>query len=323
MLITDAESKTETDEEHPHFALLAYLAEVAAVKDRNPDDPNPVEEEFTQASIENILTAAALAESLKEEIFIVSDGRNDDNVGEEDENIITFPEEIVLETVEDAEEVQDAEEKLDRSQPYAPILDTNPRPIFASDQESVSQYVMLEQDNAVKNSIDSVSPDDAITDIIPQHNSTTEENTDQDDVESLISFSEAEDTIASGPEERIGDVQIPLGEALQDALMASNEEAEGKVDIRSQPNEYITPNDTVGVNEMGDFVAPEINFFEDAITEDNRSIRNEQPRLALDNLVIFSLPTKQARITSPPKRQISLNEQNNVKFPVTTSLTHI
>jgi len=127
-------------------------------------------------------------------------------------------------------------DSLDCSQLETPIFDPDSQIILASDQESVSQYVTLAHDNAVKNLADSASPDDPITDIIPERNSTTEENDDQDDAESLISFSEAEDTIASGLEERIGDVQIPLGEALHDALKASNEEAEAEVDICSQPN---------------------------------------------------------------------------------------
>src|SRR5271170_82487 len=85
-------SNLEVEEEHPHFALLAYLAEVASVRDPLPEERDTFEEEVTHGSIEDILTAAALAESMKEEIFIVDEDVDVVMAEEyEDGDIMTLP----------------------------------------------------------------------------------------------------------------------------------------------------------------------------------------------------------------------------------------
>src|SRR5271170_6168012 len=97
-------SNVEVDEEHPHFALLAYLAEVASIRDPLPEELDTVGEEVTHGSIEDILTAAALAESMKEEIFIV-DGDVDVAMAEEDEDIdiMTLPGGMLDEGIEESQ----------------------------------------------------------------------------------------------------------------------------------------------------------------------------------------------------------------------------
>ena len=208
---------------------------------------------------------------------------------------------------------------LDQSQVSATIFGTDSQAVLASDQGSVPQPVTLEFNNTT---IDSVNSHDNASASLSENVSRSEENDDQDDSESLISFSEAEDTIACRLDEQIHDVQIPLELFLKNNSLATREETKAYNDNCKQPNENVTPNDTVGVNEFGDFVAPEIKFFEDAVTEDDLTRQNEQPRLSLDNVVIFSLPTEQGLLSSPPKRQISLNEEKNVNFSLKTFLTH-
>ena len=225
---------------------------------------------------------------------------------------MTGPEEAVAENIEQPEESQDAGGTLDQSQPSATISGADARAVLASDPESVPQHVTLEYNNTAINSVN--SHDNASASAIHENVSPSEENDDQDDLQSLISFSEAEDTIACRLDEQTYDVQIPLELFLKNNSLATREETKADNENCKQPNENVTPNDTVGVNEFGDFVAPEINFFEDAVTEDDLTIQNEQPRLSLDNVVIFSLTTEQALLTSPPKRQISLNEEKNVNF---------
>src|SRR5579859_2369449 len=69
--------------ENPHFALLSYLADVASTTEHIPQDDIPAEEEeLTHGSIEDLLTAAALAESMKEEIINAID---DAEAAEEDD----------------------------------------------------------------------------------------------------------------------------------------------------------------------------------------------------------------------------------------------
>jgi hypothetical protein len=67
-----AEEPLQRADEHPHFELLTYLAEVASGTDQLHQDETPVED-FEGGSIEDILTAAALAESLKDELLTAVD----------------------------------------------------------------------------------------------------------------------------------------------------------------------------------------------------------------------------------------------------------
>ena len=284
-------------------------------------DLNPFEEEFTHAGVEDILTAASLAESLKEEIFTVSDSHQQvDEIDVEDNyvDIMTAPEEAGAANAEEAEEGHDAGETLDQSHPSATIFGADPQAILASVPGSVPRQVALESNSTVINSVN--PPDNASASTILENISPSEENVDQDDLQSLISFSEAEDTIAGRLDEQTQDAHIHLEQSLNNSLSTSEETQADNEDCWQQ-NENVPPNDTVRVNEIGDFVVPEIKFFEDAIVEDDLPIQNEQSRLSLDNTFIFSLPTEQALITSPPKRQISLNEENNVNFSIKTFLT--
>ena len=66
-LIIDETSHVDAPEgDHPHFALLSYLAELASVTEHLPEkqvEELPLEEDL-HGGIEGILTAAALAESM-------------------------------------------------------------------------------------------------------------------------------------------------------------------------------------------------------------------------------------------------------------------
>jgi hypothetical protein len=56
-----------------------------------------------------------------------------------------------------------------------------------------------------------------------------------------------------------------------------------------------------------------INIFQDVISEDDILTKVPSARQSLDNnSVIFSFPTEQALITSPPKRPLSTSTQDNV-----------
>ena len=217
-------------------------------------------------------------------------------------DIMTIPQEAVTPNVEVPEECQVAGEQ---TQLTSTIFGTDPQ---AQVQGSVLRQVPLEITNANADTTFKTIP-------------CSEENANRDDSESLISFSEAEDTITGPLDEQTHHAQIPLGQPLNNNTLATSEES-AYDELCRQQGENVTPNDIVGVNPMGEFVAPEIKFFKDAITEDDLAIQNEQPRLSLDNTVIFSLPTEQGLITSPPKRQISINEENNVNIFL-TFLTHM
>ena len=293
---------------------------MASVRYCIPEDSSPVEEEFTHGSVEDILTAAALAESLKEEIFIGSDSHqqvDEIHVEDEDVEIMMIPDEAVTGNVEVAEG-QDEEKTRDEPQPPAKFFRAVSQSSF---QGSVHRQINLEYNNAIINSVNFL--DNASASTIPENVFPSEKNDDQDDWESLISFSEAEDTIAGRLDGQTHDRQIPLEQSLNSNSLVTSKEIRTENEVCSQPNENVTPNDTVGINEMGECVAREIKVFEDAITEDDLPIQNEQPRLSLDSTVIFSLPAEQALITSPPKRQVSLNKENNVNFSFKTLLTHL
>lgn len=281
---------------------------MASVRDCIPEGSNPVEE-FTQESVEDILTAAALAESLKEEIFIISDSHqqvDEIQVEDEDVEIMMIHEEAATENVEVAEG-QD-EKTSDEPQPSAKFFGAASQ---TSPQGSVHQQISLEYNSTIIDSVNFL--DNASASTIPENVFPSEKNDDQDDWESLISFSEAEDTVASRLDEQTHDMQIPLEQSLNNNVLVANKEIRTENEVCSQPNENFTSNDTIGVNEMGECVAREIKMFEDAVTEDVLPVQNE-PRLSLDSTVIFSLPAEQALVTSPPKRQISLNEKSNVSF---------
>ena len=129
-----------------------------------------------------------------------------------------------------------------------------------------------------------------------------------DDWQSLISFSEADDTTADNNFEAEFDRQIPLEPEVKDTSQDPDAQTMDADEMRldSQPsNEQPSPRTTVGINEMGQFVAGEIKLFEDCIDTDDIPVPKGNSRESLDNTITFSFPAEQALITSPPKRHLS------------------
>lgn len=288
-------SNVEIEEEHPHFALLAYLAEVASVRDPLPEEPETVEDEVTHGSIEDILTAAALAESMKEEIFISEDADVTMDEDDEDVDITTLPGGDADETrKEDQPAVTESEdEPKDSDIISAPELHLGnttqgPHDIVETD-DNASGTVLLQSQNEAHTTVDTTAP---IKSEIPIED-------DQDEWESLISYSEAEDnTIDHTTANDRG------ASSEQDTLPAGDVEETNVLPV------VPSPNDTIGIDEMGQFAAPLFNFFEDPSEPDQPVV---QTRLSLDNTAILPFPTEQNLVTSPPKRQISaLNQLDNV-----------
>jgi hypothetical protein len=250
---------------------------------------------------------------LKEEIFIVED--NDGHLGEceseeEDVDIMTLPEEIISEGVKGAGEVRPSEELVEHVESEGRIqlvVD-----VTISDQNfSAIQPDTKEKDN-VMGSATSTSPVNPI--VTAKIEDQSRQQMDDEDWESLISFSEAENSATEGDiDDQTKNVQILVGQDAQKIIIS--EEVYAAEEIASQSLESITQSDTVGINEIGQFVTPEINFFEDAITTDDLPTQSDNKALSHDNTVIFCVSTEQALITSTPKRQISsLNQQDNVSL---------
>ena len=286
-------------EEHPHFALLAYLAEVAAVRDPLPEQPETAEEEFRQGSIEDILTAAALAESMKEEIFIVQEDI-DITMDERDDDvdITTFR----------GEETDNA-----MSEDQEPVAESNDEPNH-SDVISTAKVHLESTTELVHGTVE--PDDDALCEILTQSQNETDnmiETTcpiesraavedDQDEWESLISYSEAEDNSIDHA-------------TTNDQSSASEHDILRVADIEEMHEDPVVPSpgDTIGMNEVGEFVAPQFNLFEDTSDSEQPAIKT---RLSLDSTTTLSFPTEQNLITSPPKRQISALVQLDNVFPL-------
>jgi len=272
---------------------------VASVRDPLPSEV-PVEEEITHGSIEDILTAAALAESMKQEIFTVAE----DNFDNHQDDIDSESEDVDVTTVPEDSYVQVAfainSAPADHPQEMCEIGPRQALPDFPTKAENV-----VEQENSAAEPppLSMTVTYDALE--IRSHSKLDD---DQDGNESLISFSEADDTIEIHDKTNVA--QKSFEQTKQ------TEAGEEPVGHETPSDKNITPNDTVGINEMGDFVTPEINFFEDTIMENKGVPQTANERLSLDNTAIFSFPANQTLVTSPPKRQITaLNEPNNNVFP--------
>jgi hypothetical protein len=306
---------TETD--HPHFALLSYLADVASVSQHLPEEP--AEEEFVHEGIENILTAAALAESMKEEIFMeevmAPISAKDDDDSDVDVDIMTVDDEAIIKEVimEEADTMVSLAEKDEQAK--------SPPDDVSLAQENTDRD-MSEIPYDVTNSEDAPSFDfsQSLAGIetnvaehqeqIPNHQMTVVD----DDWESLISFSEADDTIGveniNAEEDNVQNPMEPSGQEAEQNMGTS------KTELSSLPSEEKpTPAATVGINEVGEFVSAEIKFFEDAVETDEVPVQNGNPRESLGNNVTFSVPPEQALIKSPPKRHLSSSSQQDTVHP--------
>lgn len=277
----------EPEEDHPHFALLSYLAEVAAISDHLPEHQNHMED-TTHGSIEDILTAAALAESMKEEIFTVvqedptkwtTEGTASESE-EEDVDIMTI-EEVVVETKEtnglmiivetdESEEVTEAES-----------LTTNLR------------------EPAIEESVIPQTAEENLKIITPEEESPKQDQDDTLDLESLLTLSEATDY---NIEEHTQDIQIPVGQSVKDALdeLSSetvNSDEEFSTVITKLDHPASAPSDTVSLTQVGGFVAPQFTFFQDAVVDTGRK------RKSLDPTTVFDMPAEPPINPSPLKLQ--------------------
>jgi hypothetical protein len=295
-----------SEEDHPRLTLLNYLADVASVTDHLPQADTPPEEMLSYGTIEDILTAAALAESVKEEIEIFSNPSKEEVEGmnlaeEENEEEV----EVNIMTVEDEDcgtvtEVQIHELMQESTQCIAPEEQIQEKAI---EETTVGEAVDQPMEGSAEREVSNMEED-----AIPQRPlDTNEMHITDNDLESLISFSEADDTIDVGKMDR-SIASIPTKEATIDGTVEFAAE-----EIPVSLDERLTPNASVGVNEMGEFVAPDINIFVDPVSIQENKPQSETVRLSMDTNVIFKFSLDQDIIKSPPKRQTSaLAQQDDV-----------
>jgi hypothetical protein len=156
------------EDDHPCFSLLMYLADAACIRDKlpdassNSDDLKDPVDELGHGTIEDILTAASLAQSMKEEIFgFVDDALISDSEEycEEDDEAVSSIEEahtkdcemIRLEPGDDASASTDESNDNGLCQQNAPdILDVEER------VEALESIFLEHNDEAVGNHISPV-----------------------------------------------------------------------------------------------------------------------------------------------------------------------
>lgn len=302
-LILDEALQVEASQgDHPHFALLAYLAEVASVTEHLPEQKVEevlLEEDLTHGGIENILTAAALAESMKEELFtetenaVVSDK---DRSHPEDEQPPT------LESMHD-----DAFAKgSGTEESNEGTVEQDGKTNDIQDLPQVSEPFTIPQDNEIvdrentdlESSSSLLGRSIEVPTVVDVQSDEVEEGMDVD-WEDLISYSEIDET----KELAFDNIELDSNELL---LEPTDSRLDTKVSIAGS-----TAGATNGLDEMGEIVSTEMAIFEDIPEEKDLPVTQE--RQSLDNQVIFSIPPEKDLISSPPKRQISLlYEQENV-----------
>lgn len=133
--------------------------------------------------------------------------------------------------------------------------------------------------------------------------SLVETNGIDHDLDSLISFSEADDTIIN---------QIP-DEGGRNSLHPTEEDIASKElnaeEMSGAHDEIPNPSNSFGVDEKGEFVIENIKISEDPPSADEEAVGKDANRLSMDGNVIFKFNFEQEIISSPPKRQISAVSQ--------------
>jgi hypothetical protein len=198
-------------------------------------------------------------------------------------------------------------------------VDESQKAMTASPAKSILEDIReTRQDIVVQDSVVAIIPSQGPTDEMDANAKTTTISPiefealvedDQDDWESLISYSEAEDNT-------VDQLSVQAPHISSDGEILPTDETEEMNDRPVVPS----PIDTVGLDEIGQFVAPQINFFEDPSERDQPTV---QTRLSLDSTTILSFSTHQNLVTSPPKRQSSaLDQLDNVppSFPISTNI---
>jgi hypothetical protein len=276
---------------------LSYLAEVASTSDPLPHGEAPVEDGFECGSIEDLLTAAAMAESLKDELC--------SSVGDEKD--------ILVQGSAAERNTPDGTGVAVLQQNIAPLLEYRVEEQEGLNDESIPS---LDHEIQVENIVDvptvSLPYKEGDTVAVSADEHLTEP--DKDDITdwgSLISFSEADEADPLDDAEQPHDTQILPVVSIRDASQELDTDEDLSVSVSHLPK--ITSTSLDGLDEAGHPANTDIRVFEDASEDD---IREDPPsaRQSLDgNVAIFSIPTEHTVVTSPPKRPMApADEQNNV-----------
>jgi hypothetical protein len=281
---------------------LSYLAKVASDSDNLPGDKVPVED-LDHGRIEDILIAAAMAESVKEELLSVVDEKVD----------TTAPEEIPAEQV--APEVQ---EVLPETVPVnnAIVQEEDNAPHEQSQSLTEQTPPQLPVDIDIANESGSNIPPAPVETECPavtdeeQHPMFQE--TDIPDWESLISYSEADDiTTRLDDMEPTHDMQIPLGVSIRDVMEDMTNQ---DIDVNEDFSVFVPQINTIKPAaidplDIGNHFVKDTNFFEDVAQADNIPSKSPRKRKSLDShSVIFSFTGDRDFATSAPERP--LDEEN-------------
>lgn len=300
--------------QQPRFAHFDCLYEPASISDCIPEDKNPADQDVLHKAIEDVLAVPAVVESASDLTAIVDDiniGLNDDHDSkEEGVDIMTIAADTHRETPTEANDEENScpESRSDKAQQLATSISTEQEIIPSS-----SEFQTNKVDFVFPEAEATLVPLTIANSLQPQPQLDQEKQNGDDDLESLISYSEADDTtISSNVSERTPDMQVPSRESVQDVrdIVIWNKINAKEMLRRSIKN--ATPNDTIDDNENGQSVVSEIRLFKDTDVEDDLGSYNETKGLCLNDI-------EQAHITSPPKRQISFNQNDNVTTTPTSA----
>ena len=300
--VYETSNADNSEEDHPHLALLAYLAGVASVTGHLPEqilEDKSQEEEAAQGGVEDILTAAALAESMKEELFTETEddvlsalpAEEADLINEAllftesvsgNTNVSDFAAELARPQLDDRNDIQDPMQISESTNlSHSNEKESSPSP-------SISPFP-IESQEAAENAPAPAIEDRAIAD---------------DDWESLISFSEVDET-------RELTMDTTALDSNEDMSVLENT---GTRMIDGQGSEVVMTGEVTGcLDEAEGFGPSKILIFHDPSDPEGATSSRIHGRESLDNQVIFSIPSKKETTGSPPKRQIALDEQENVR----------
>lgn len=311
----------DAKEEHPHFALLAYLADVASTTDHLPDKTESFDEELAHRSIQDILTAAALAETLKNEIIFAASFEGN---GYEASNFIYVEEDA--ETPTSTSNVDhrsvtkignhDTLETLEPDEsPQRPNID--PLPEESTPSLGVTSIISEEDvDNKIGTVVSSLGS--SHTGLISRPASSdgvlTKELLNEDgDHQDLISVTQVGDMIGERNNGDLSyDMQITLGQSVDDDVEELENTESGFIPCHNSSGiEDALSNETVRVDERGQYAVPEIRFYKDTTPD---LLQQAEEVGVSQATTIFSFPSGQFLISSPKKRPICLAEQNDVSL---------
>jgi hypothetical protein len=266
--------------------LLTYLADVASISDSLPLTLTVEDEaDASHGSVENILTAAALAESLNDEIFSPPGMARNEGQDESDEEVEINLVSLGNDAHAKVTPIDDLQEGSQDTGTCNPEKATTTNPMEPN--PSCFETDVLVDDHIPRFTIpDTVAP----------------QKDDEIGMDDLISYSEVDDLSTADELHDLtqkAEIQSQQGPTISDEPSLSDE-------ISRDTNVVPTPRETVGLDEQGNFTAPEIAFCQDQpSTTDTES---------LDNPVLFTFcPENQAK--SPSKRSSSDSYPETVRPP--------